>query len=245
MLEGNIKEIRVYYKDSYKYKDKGEIARFVSDEDDDLASSTSVIITKIEPEDELKQLFSIDLDQKIDSQKENSFDFSILFDNNVEYILQLCKVKEESTCSKEFKFNLTVDTPIDVEKEEIILEFKDEANQVFEAKCILSKEFLDVIPCQFEEEIPVANYTLNSYLSYDSSHMVSIYMEKKGSVFPLSCLDEPPIVALIFIAAIFVFVVIVVIIIIIFINKKGKGEKGYEKPNQNFSNSIGFSSSGL
>ena len=47
MLEGNIKEIRVYYKDSYKYKDKGEIARFVSDEDDDLASSTSVIITKI------------------------------------------------------------------------------------------------------------------------------------------------------------------------------------------------------
>ena len=65
-------------------------------------------------------------------------------------------------------------------------------------------------------------------------------------IFSLYCYEKPPIAAIIFISAIFIFVVIVVIVIIIFINKKGKGERGYEIPNNSNSNNVlGLSSYGL
>ena len=110
------------------------------------------------------------------------------------------------------------------------------------ANCFLSSKNKNHITCQIERETSQQiNFTLNEYFSFDSDQLILISAENE---FPLYCIEEAPIAAIIFISAIFLFVVIVVIVVIIFINKKGRGEKGYEKPNNsNINNVLGISSS--
>jgi hypothetical protein len=110
------------------------------------------------------------------------------------------------------------------------------------ANCFLSSKNKNHITCQIERETSQQiNFTLNEYFSFDSDQLILISAENE---FPLYCIEEAPIAAIIFISAIFLFVVIVVVVVIIFINKKGRGEKGYEKPNNsNINNVLGISSS--
>ena len=111
-----------------------------------------------------------------------------------------------------------------------------------QASCLLSSKNKNHITCQIETETSQQlNFTLNEYFSFDSDQIIFISAENP---FPLYCIEEAPIAAIIFISAIFLFVVIVVVVVIIFINKKGRGEKGYEKPNNsNINNVLGISSS--
>ena len=111
-----------------------------------------------------------------------------------------------------------------------------------QASCLLSSKNKNHITCQIERETSQQlNFTLNEYFSFDSDQIIFISAENP---FPLYCIEEAPIAAIIFISAIFLFVVIVVVVVIIFINKKGRGEKGYEKPNNsNINNVLGISSS--
>ena len=93
-----------------------------------------------------------------------------------------------------------------------------------EAKCLLSSKNKNHISCQFERQTPNIDFKLTDYFSFDSNRLIYIASESSNFTFPLYCVEEAPIAAIIFISAIFLFVVIVVIITIIVINKKGRGE---------------------
>ena len=97
--------------------------------------------------------------------------------------------------------------------------------------------------CQMERETLNVNFTMNDYISSDQNKIIYISTEE-DFVFPLYCYEKPPIAAIIFISSIFLFVVIVVIAIVIFLNKKGRGPKGYDAPNNISNNVLGISSGG-
>lgn len=113
------------------------------------------------------------------------------------------------------------------------------------ADCILSNKYKNIIPCILNRETTQnINFTIVNYFSLDEKKMISISADKDFS-FPLYCHEKSPIPALIFISSIFLFIVIVVIIIIILMNKKGRGDRGYEVPNNSNNNMIGISSGNL
>lgn len=113
------------------------------------------------------------------------------------------------------------------------------------AQCILSSKNKKIIVCVMERETLDVNFTMNNYFSFDEKQLISITADKNFE-FPLYCHEESPLAAIIFISAVFLFVVIVVIIIIIFMNKKGRGDKGYDAPNNiNGDNVIGLSSGNI
>ena len=75
-------------------------------------------------------------------------------------------------------------------------------------------------------------------MEYIDNELIVIKPLNSDSTFTLECYEEPPIAAIISIVVLFFFVVIVVIIIIIVMNKKGRGDRGYELPNESNSNNI-------
>ena len=103
-------------------------------------------------------------------------------------------------------------------------------------ECVLSSDNKNIIPCQLEQEISQIPFTLSTFMEYIEDKLVIIKPLNPDSTFTLVCYEEPPIAAIISIVVLFFFVVIVVIIIIIVMNKKGRGDRGYELPNE--SNNI-------
>ena len=200
------------------------------------------------------QLFALNFNlggDNADSAKKHNIDFSkiILEDSDSNYNIKIYKIQEISSCSNEYKFNLTIDKNIEGINNEIELSFLgsiEKRNFTLKAICTLSSNYNNIMPCQFEEEFGNINFTtMNDYLDYNENELIFISLDE-SLIFSLYCYEKPPIAAIIFITAIFFFVVIVVIVIIIFINKKGKGEKGYEMPNNSNSNNVlGLSSYGL
>lgn len=246
-------------KTEYNYKDK-EIIWFTTEDAEftELISQyeqnqIKIVVTNIEYDNENSDnkdkelyIFDVYLGENADNQLEQEVDFSSIITNEVSnYSISIYKVQDMSSCSDEYKFNLT--TNIEVEgNDEVTLVFKgNHRNKDIQNKalCKLSSKNKKIISCQFEREIPNLNLTLNDYLSFDSNKLISISLENKDIFFSFNCEVEPPIAAIIFIATIFLFVVIIVIIIIIVINKKGRGERGYEMPNNsNVNNVLGLSS---
>ena len=246
-------------KTEYNYKDK-EIIWFTTEDAEftELISQyeqnqIKIVVTNIEYDNENSDnkdkelyIFDVYLGENANNQLEQEVDFSSIITNEVSnYSISIYKVQDISSCSDEYKFNLT--TNIEVEgNDEVTLVFKgNHRNKDIQNKalCKLSSKNKKIISCQFEREIPNLNLTLNDYLSFDSNKLISISLENKDIFFSFNCEVEPPIAAIIFIATIFLFVVIIVIIIIIVINKKGRGERGYEMPNNsNVNNVLGLSS---
>ena len=246
-------------KTEYNLNDK-EILWFTTDDEEftELISQYEqnqirIVVTKIEYDndnsdnkDEELFIFDVYLGENADSQLEQEVDFSYIITEVSNYSISIYKVQDISSCSNEYKFNLTTDIEMEA-NDEVTLVFKgnyknkDIKNQ---ALCELLTKNKKIISCQFEREIPNLNLTLNNYLSFDSNKLISISLENKDTFFSLNCYEDPPIAAIIFIAAIFLFVVIVVIIIIIVINKKGRGDRGYEMPNNSNVNNVLVLSSG-
>jgi len=246
-------------KTEYNYKDK-EIIWFTTEDAEftELISQyeqnqIKIVVTNIEYDndnsdnkDKELYIFDVYLGENANNQLEQEVDFSSIITNELSnYSISIYKVQDISSCSDEYKFNLT--TNIEVEgNDEVTLVFKgNHRNKDIQNKalCKLSSKNKKIISCQFEREIPNLNLTLNDYLSFDSNKLISISLENKDIFFSFNCEVEPPIAAIIFIATIFLFVVIIVIIIIIVINKKGRGERGYEMPNNsNVNNVLGLSS---
>ena len=112
-----------------------------------------------------------------------------------------------------------------------------------QAECTLSSKYNNIIMCEMGRETPDMNFTMNDYISSDENKIIFISTEE-DFVFPLYCYEKPPIAAIIFISSVFLFVVIVVIAIVIFLNKKGRGPKGYDAPNNISNNVLGISSGG-
>lgn len=251
--------LKLSKKNEYNYKDK-EIIWFTTEDAEftELISQyeqnqIKIVVTNIEYDndnsdnkDKELYIFDVYLGENADNQLEQEVDFSSIITNEVSnYSISIYKVQDMSSCSDEYKFNLT--TNIEVEgNDEVTLVFKgNHRNKDIQNKalCKLSSKNKKIISCQFEREIPNLNLTLNDYLSFDSNKLISISLENKDIFFSFNCEVEPPIAAIIFIATIFLFVVIIVIIIIIVINKKGRGERGYEMPNNsNVNNVLGLSS---
>ena len=113
------------------------------------------------------------------------------------------------------------------------------------AQCILASKNKKNIFCEMGKETADVNYIMKNYFSFDEKQLISI-VAYKDLVFPLYCHEESPISAIIFISAVFLFVVIVVIVVVIFMNKKGRGNRGYDSPNNlNGDIAIGISSSNI
>ena len=251
--------LKLSKKNEYNYKDK-EIIWFTTEDAEftELISQyeqnqIKIVVTNIEYDNENSDnkdkelyIFDVYLGENADNQLEQEVDFSSIITNEVSnYSISIYKVQDISSCSDEYKFNLT--TNIEVEgNDEVTLVFKgNHRNKDIQNKalCKLSSKNKKIISCQFEREIPNLNLTLNDYLSFDSNKLISISLENKDIIFSFNCEVDPPIAAIIFIATIFLFVVIIVIIIIIVINRKGRGERGYEMPNNsNVNNVLGLSS---
>lgn len=221
-----------------------------------------------------KYILNVNLGDNGESQKKHNINFQKVLSENPNYNIRTYEIQEISSCSNELKFNLTVDREIKESNSEITLVFNQNfqdsnlgrrknkggnnkeinrdsipktinfTSMNVTALCNLSSKYNNIIPCKTEEETRNLNYTMNDYLFYDENHLIFIYYNESN--ISLYCYEKPPIAAIIFIAAIFFFIVIVVIIIIIFINKKGRGNNGYEIPNNgNSNNALGLSSMGI
>lgn len=187
--------------------------------------------------------FDINLLENTDTSTQTNIDLSTLNENTIAKIY----IEEKmSSCSNELKFNLSVNNDIDINERNINLEFKVVNNYnnnnrrsfSLPVKCVLSSEYKRIIPCQLEEEPPQFSFTLTTFMEYIDNELIVIKPLNLDSTFTLECYEEPPIAAIISIVVLFFFVVIVVIIIIIVMNKKGRGDRGYELPNESNSNNI-------
>jgi hypothetical protein len=187
--------------------------------------------------------FDINLLENTDTSTQTNIDLSTLNENTIAKIY----IEEKmSSCSNELKFNLSVNNDIDINERNINLEFKVVNNYnnnnrrsfSLPVKCVLSSEYKRIIPCQLEEEPPQFSFTLTTFMEYIDNELIVIKPLNSDSTFTLECYEEPPIAAIISIVVLFFFVVIVVIIIIIVMNKKGRGDRGYELPNESNSNNI-------
>ena len=181
-----------------------------------------------------------------DTSARANVDMSSLSSENT--IVNIYEVEKLNSCSDDLKFNLTVNNDIDVSERNINLEFSVINNNTrninrrpfnLPVKCVLSSENKKIIACQLDEEPPQFSLTLSIYMEYiDNSKLIIIKPVNSDLTFTLECKEEPPIAAIISIVVLFFFVVIVVIIIIIVMNKKGRGDRGYELPNESNSNNI-------
>lgn len=193
----------------------------------------------------------VNLGNNYDSQKKYETDLSKIFEEeNPKYSIKSYKVQEITECTDEFKFNLTLNNALDLKNDsEITLSFIINMMNGFmaysttiipamltNATCNLSSKYNNIIPCQSEKETRNVNFSLVDYLIYDANELIMIYADDNFT-FPLYCYEQPPTAAILIITSIFLFVLIVVIAIIFLINRKGKGGKGYDVPN-NESNNI-------
>lgn len=194
----------------------------------------------------------VNLGDRADTTKQSDIDFSSILmanENNENFDLNIYTVQGISTCSHDYKFNLTLDKNIKGDEEKINLIFQRKSrSRNFEliAECTLSYKYNNLILCKVDIEVPNFNFTLSPYMNYNENNtkLTIISPENDSDLFLLYCYENPPIAAIIFIPSMFVFVVIVVIVIIIFLNKKGRGEKGYE-PTNNSNDLIGLSSGAI
>ena len=240
-------------------KKKGNIYLYKIDSNDaldqlnDQNDNFKIVINNIELQTSktdviVNELYNLDLHlgEYANSQNQPSFDFSSLFEVCCagNYTQNLYKIKQISSCTDEYKFNLAIDNDINVRETKLInLVFKG-INRRFEvnARCTLSPNLKKLITCQADDETRDLNYTMNDYLFINENELLFITLDNDVG-FPLYCYEKPPIGAIIAIAAVFVLVLIIVFIIIIYINKKGKEDLGYEAPNNSNSNNvIGISS---
>ena len=162
-----------------------------------------------------------------------------------DYDIYLYKIQEISSCNNEYKFNFTLNKNMGSNQTGINIIFKRiGGNKDYEiiAKCNLSSEYNDKIPCQVDEEILNYNFTLVSHFIIDKNKTTIIYLSTENDfIFPLYCFEKPPFVGIILFSSIFFVIIIAVIITIFIFNKKDRGEKEYKSPNNNSNNIIGLS----
>ena len=192
--------------------------------------------------------YTIILGKNYDSSIKQNISLGDIFNDNTintNYI-KMYKIQTVSSCTGEYKFNFTVDNEIDVSEKEIKLQFNPissgnrKRNFTVEAQCTLSSKNKKLIPCQMLVEVSNWGFTLSDFIEVNEDELIVLTLENKDTTFSFQCSDETPIIAIIFLVVVFFFVVIVVIIIIIVMNKKGRGERGYELPNES-NNMIGIS----
>jgi hypothetical protein len=217
---------------------------------DNLQNIQKIILNNIDlidDKDKEKEnyIFDINLLENTDTSTQTKTDMSIYDENTIANVYIEEKI---SSCSNDLKFNISVNNDIDVNERNINLEFSvvddkfkgDNNRRPFSLSvpCVLSRENKRIIPCQFEEEPPQFSLKLTTFMEYIEDQLIIIKSLNSDSSFTLECYEEPPIAAIISIVVLFFFVVIVVIIIIIVMNKKGRGDRGYELPNESNSNNI-------
>jgi len=214
--------------------------------------------------DNIQKIVLNDIDIVADDVMENEgYDYDINLikstdssDSSIETKVDMSNLEEEtptsiylqesmSSCSNELKFNLTVNHDIDLSEISINLEFTPANTNTnnrrppsLSIQCVLSSENKRIIPCQLDEEPPQFPATLSTFMEYIDSKLIIIKPMEPDKTYVLECYEDPPIAAIISIVVLFFFVVIVVIIIIIVMNKKGRGERGYDMPNESNSNNI-------
>ena len=241
-------------------KNNEEILQF-SQYDDNIHSyfqqngeaNSKVVVDKIElakSENEINNIYdlTVNLGGYADSSKQSDIDLlQILL--NEENSLNIYKIQEISSCFN-FSINIILNKNIEEDLGKITLGFTRNARGrsfTLNFSCTFSSQNKNIIFCQIDREIPSFNFTFVTYINYDENtkKVISITTEDENSLFLIYCTEKPPIAAIIFIPSMFVFIVIVVIVIIIFLNKKGRGEKGYEPPSNISNNIIGLSSAAI
>lgn len=183
-----------------------------------------------------------------DSSVEGKVDMSTYEAENTTTIIYL--QESVSSCSNELQFNLTVNHDIVTSEISISIELTPTIPNInininnnrrppsIKVQCVLSSENKNKIPCQFDEEPPQFPTTLSTFMEYIDNKLIIIKPLEPDKTYVLECYEDPPIAAIISIVVLFFFVVIVVIIIIIVMNKKGRGDRGYDLPNESNSNNI-------
>jgi hypothetical protein len=92
--------------------------------------------------------------------------------------------------SKGCHFNLVSKNQIEEENQNIILNFieKNNENKKISAKCILSKENKNNIPCSLNEDIVNKKYSLDSYVGSNKNGVFYLIQDKDD--FELNCEEE-------------------------------------------------------
>ena len=208
--------------------------------------SLKIVVTNIEivgEEINYNELYDVKLNlgDYADTSNQLNIDFFEIAYSSY-YDINVYKVQEVSLCSQEYKFNLTLDKNIEEDEGKINITFHGNNNKksfIINSECIFYNKYNNIMLCEAEGETPNFNYTMNAYLNVSETKMLLIYTDY---FFPLYCNENPPIIATIVLSSIFFFVIIVVMFFVFFLNIKGRGEKGYNSPNNNNNNIIGLSS---
>ena len=194
-----------------------------------------VVINKFEinnkDEENFDELYQLDLHlgKYADSQKQPNIDFSTIIHNyfdyyyeDIDYNTKTYKIKEISSCSKNYEFNLTVDKNIDI-NEKINLIFigtNGIKNYTINPECKLLSKLNNIITCQLDDETKDLIYTINDFINIGSNQLLAIFTQNNVT-FSLYCYEKPPIAGIIAIIGMFLFSFIIVIIIILYLNKNG------------------------
>ena len=189
-------------------------------------------------QDNFKDLYKLDLHlgEFADSINQPSLEFSTIIPSyydyyyeEIEYNAIIYKIEEVSSCTSEYKFNLTLDKNIDINEKKIELKFKGSdgmKNYIVNNECILSSKYNNLAICQSDDETKDLNYTMDDFIIIEKNQLIAIFIEQ-NKTFSLFCYEKPPIAGIIVIVGLFLLIVIIVIIIILYLNKKGKGGKKY------------------
>ena len=113
------------------------------------------------------------------------------------------------------EFNLISKSEIKEEKQDIILNFKDDNNNNVNSICIISNENNNTIPCSLEKDVN-QNFILDSYIGSNDKGFFSIIQENNTQTFKLICKkmkkkesSKIPIIILIIIVIMIILILII------------------------------------
>ena len=173
-----------FYPDKNYQGNGNEITRLISSEE---VNSNNIIleILKIGEQYELKLLNNnsdiLDTQKVQEKIKNGGIDFSK--DSN-DYIINQYKIK---SATKGCKFNLYSENIINESNKNIELNFIElNKNNNIKAKCLLSSENKNKIPCDLKEEIN-GNYSLEPYIYSDTNKIITIVQNNVNDYLYLEC----------------------------------------------------------
>ena len=155
-----------------------QFSNFLSnfDIDEILIEVTNIEILKEENNyNELYEL-KVNLGNYTNTSNQLDIDYKSIVEQEF-YEINIYEIQKVSSCSQEYKFNLTLDKNIEEDEEKINITFHWKNNKksyILNSICTLSYIYNNIVFCETQQETPDLNYTMLSYLFINETKILSI-----------------------------------------------------------------------
>ena len=155
-----------------------QFSNFLSnfDIDEILIEVTNIEILKEENNyNELYEL-KVNLGNYTNTSNQLDIDYKSIVEQEF-YEINIYEIQKVSSCSQEYKFNLTLDKNIEEDEEKINITFHGKNNKksyILNSIYTLSYIYNNIVFCEAQQETPDLNYTMLSYLFINETKILSI-----------------------------------------------------------------------